>query len=427
MRCFRRALAALALLLLAATSAHATFHLWSMDELFSSADATVQFLEMTALTGGQEFMGGHTLVATDGATTHTFVIPSNLPGDTAGRRMIFGTRSFAALGVVQPDFVLPDGFFFPAGGTVRFAEGADTWNHGPLPADGVHALDRSGAVIVNSPTNFLRATGSVDLAAAPRNYQALWWNAPGGSESGWGVNIAHQGDTLFATWFTYDDAGKGLWLVMSDGAKTAPDTYAGALYRTTGPAFSAEPWDPAKVAVTQVGTATFAFSDGEHGTFTYTVNGVTQSKAIERQVFAAPVPACSAGGTPPAMPNYQDLWWHDPPGSESGWGVNLTHQGDTLFATWFTYGADGNGMWLVMSDGAKTGTATYSGPLYRTTGPAFSAQPWNPAQVTVTPVGMATFAFGDASHGTFTYTVDGITQSKAITRQTFASPATVCR
>jgi len=26
-----------------------------------------------------------------------------------------------------------------------------------------------------------------------------------------------------------------------------------------------------------------------------------------------------------------------PEGVESGWGVNFTHQGDTIFATWFSY------------------------------------------------------------------------------------------
>ncbi|MGC1818702.1 MAG: S8 family peptidase, partial [Casimicrobiaceae bacterium] len=40
-------------------------------------------------------------------------------------------------------------------------------------------------------------------AAAP-NYQGLWWASPAGSESGWGINFAHQGDVIFATWFTYD-------------------------------------------------------------------------------------------------------------------------------------------------------------------------------------------------------------------------------
>ncbi|HLX23320.1 MAG TPA: hypothetical protein VKR38_08255, partial [Usitatibacter sp.] len=102
--------------------------------------------------------------------------------------------------------------------------------------------------------------------------------------SGWGVNLTHQADTLFATWFTYDANGKGLWLVMSNGAKTAPGSYTGALYRTTGPAYNAA-FSSAPVNASQVGTATFTFGDPNNGTFAYSVNGVSQSKAITRQIF----------------------------------------------------------------------------------------------------------------------------------------------
>jgi hypothetical protein len=132
------------------------------------------------------------------------------------------------------------------------------------------------------------------------------------------------------------------------------------------------------------------------------------------------------GETFAAASNYSDLWWHAPAFSESGWGVNITHQGDILFATWFTYDAAGKGLWLVMSNGAKTATRTYSGALYRTTGPAFNAVPWNPSQVVATPVGTATFTFSDIGNGTFAYTVDGVAQTKAITRDVFATPPTVC-
>jgi hypothetical protein len=165
----------------------------------------------------------------------------------------------------------------------------------------------------------------------------------------------------------------------------------------------------------------------------YTVNGVTQSKPIGRLVFALPAPDCTLGGTPGATPNYQDLWWRSPAGSESGWGVNITHQGDVLFATWFTYEAGGTaaapakGMWLVMAGGVKTAPGVYSGDLQRTAGPAFSAVPFNPSLVTRSTVGSATFTFTDASNGIFSYTVNGVSQSKPITRLIYSSPATVCK
>ena len=75
----------------------------------------------------------------------------------------------------------------------------------------------------------LVASGST--VAAGSNYQGLWWKAPAGSESGWGINFAHQGDTIFATWFTYDANGKPLWLAVS-AALTVPGVYAGDLFAT---------------------------------------------------------------------------------------------------------------------------------------------------------------------------------------------------
>ena len=139
------------------------------------------------------------------------------------------------------------------------------------------------------------------------------------------------------------------------------------------------------------------------------------------------LPTCTLGGSGTASPNYQALWWAAPAGSESGWGLNVTHQGDTLFITWFTYAPDGKGMWLVGSNIARTGNGTYAGTIYRTVGPPWSQLPWNGSMVALTPVGNATLTFANAGSGTFAYTVNGISQTKSITRQVFASPETVCQ
>ena len=71
-----------------------------------------------------------------------------------------------------------------------------------------------------------------------------------------------------------------------------PGVFSGQLFRTTGPAFNAVPFNPANVMPTAVGTATFTFADGNNATFAYTVNGVSQSKAITREVFRAPGTVC---------------------------------------------------------------------------------------------------------------------------------------
>ena len=413
---------------LVATSANASFHLWRMTEVYSNADGTVQFLELAALASGEQFVSGHTLTSTRGTVSNSFTVPTDLPGDSGGKRMLFATQGFANLGVVTPDYILPNGFFFPAGGSINWAD-VDLWVHPALPTDGRMSLDKeTGAPAINSPRNFFDQTGSVTApTAAALVYQGLWWRSPAASESGWGINVTHQGDILFATWFTYDTDGSGMWIVMARGEKSGANAWTGKLYRTTGPSFSSIPFDPSKVVAAEVGTGTFTFTSADTGSFAYTLNGVTQTKPIMRETFDSPVPTCTAGGTQGASVNFQDLWWRSPAASESGWGINITHQGDVIFATWFTYGADGKGVWIVMAHGTKTAANTYSGTLYRTTGPAFSATPFDPARVVATQVGSGTFTFSDASNGTFAYTVDGISQSKPIMREVYASPVSVCK
>jgi hypothetical protein len=272
--------------------------------------------------------------------------------------------------------------------------------------------------------------------AIPANYQGLWWAAPAGSQSGWGINFAHQGDTIFASWFTYDAAGKGLWLVMT-APKTTSGVYSGTFYRLSGPAFSTVPFpslgSPGGATAIAVGSGTLTFSDANNGSFAYTINGSAQTKPITRQIFGAP-PICFYSAQPSLAlaDNYQDLWWAIPPGSEAGWGINLTHQGDTIFATWFTYDQDRTPMWLVVTAN-NTAPGTYSGnQVFRLSGPPFNSVPF-PAQGTPggaagTNVGTAKFTFSDGNTGTFMYTVNGITQTKNITRELFNPPsATVCQ
>jgi len=119
----------------------------------------------------------------------------------------------------------------------------------------------------------------------------------------------------------------------------------------------------------------------------------------------------------------QDLWWNP---AESGWGINLAHQGNKVFATLFTYGADGKARWFVMSDGNRSATngALFSGTLFQTQGPAFNTVPWT--AVTPTPVGTMSLAFTHGNQATLTYTVNGVSVTKQIQRQVFSSPKVEC-
>jgi hypothetical protein len=258
------------------------------------------------------------------------------------------------------------------------------------------------------------------------SYQGLWWNA---NESGWGINFAHQGGTIFATWFAFAADGNPQWYTIV-AHKTGANVYAGSVSSFTGLPFDTMPYTANANAKTPVGTATITFDDdGKSAIFAYTVNGFTQSKQIVPQQFApgVPLPTCVWGAQPDLTlaTNYQDLWWATN-GQESGWGISFTHQGNVIFATWFTYDANGKAWWLFAVATETAVPNVYTGLLKVATGPSFGAEAFDPNAVNRTTVGNATITIIDGSHVTFEYTVNGVTQTKNLTRQVFASPGTVC-
>jgi hypothetical protein len=294
-----------------------------------------------------------------------------------------------------------------------------------------------GNAIQNNNDRFL-ANLFAFAGALPFNYQGLWWNSPQASEPGWGINFSHQGDIIFATWFTYDLEGKPWWLGVT-AIKTAENVYTGSLFTTTGPPFNAVPWNPGLVVETNVGTATFTFNDYNNATFAYTIEtpavelaaagrnkaAVAQVKSITRQLFAEPVPGCAWNVQPDLTQatNTQGLWWKSPASSESGWGINLTEQGDIIFATWFTYDLAGKPWWLAIA-AEKTGPGVWEGDIFTTTASPFNASPWVPAIETT--VGTGAFTVDDGNDVTWSYTVNGVSQSKQLTRQVFAGAGTTC-
>ncbi len=121
-------------------------------------------------------------------------------------------------------------------------------------------------------------------AAAGSDLSGLWWNP---SESGAGFGIHNQGGRLFVTWYSYDTAGNPRWGSALMNA-AGPDAYEGALYSTTGPAFSDATFDGTTVVATPIGTASLTFADSTHATFTVG----TTSIPLTRFTFATPGTAC---------------------------------------------------------------------------------------------------------------------------------------
>ncbi|HTR77899.1 MAG TPA: hypothetical protein VMH39_07300, partial [Gemmatimonadaceae bacterium] len=144
----RRAILSLAagLMMLTATAASATFHTYQIQQIFSNADGSVQFMVLHEAVGfnGQEFLTGHTLTSQQsGGMAKQIVFPNDLgSNNTAGTFVLIATQGFAALNLVTPDYVVPNNFIPLTNGTINYAQ-VDQVSYNALPTDGVSAIDRN--------------------------------------------------------------------------------------------------------------------------------------------------------------------------------------------------------------------------------------------------------------------------------------------
>ena len=220
---------ALTLLLAAASAATASFHLFRIEQLYSNADGTIQFIVLRESFGenNEHFWTGQTLTSSGGGNK-SITFMANLPSaSTAGKRVLIATPGFAALGLVTPNYTIPNAFLPLANGTVTYA-GVDQVTYASLPTNG-NAIDRSGNPIANLATNFAGASASVPSTQTPAPTDAiitpekgLWWDP---AEDGTGYNFDVKHGVLVLSMFTYEAGGHSEWYVaagqlVSNGATT---------------------------------------------------------------------------------------------------------------------------------------------------------------------------------------------------------------
>jgi len=250
------------------------------------------------------------------------------------------------------------------------------------------------------------ASGTSSAPNLPGALSGLWWNP---DESGWGIDFTQRGSAIFAAWYTYDAAGNPKWYVASDcaGMTGTSGTCTGTLYQVNGPTFFGTSFtSPTSSQISSVGTLQVTFTDANTASMSYNVGGISRTVPIVRQ------PVGAGTGTPAV--DYTDLWWNP---DESGWGVAMAEQNANIFLAWYVYDNAGDPVWYVASNCSVSGGGC-SGTLYSTTGPAFGTS-FDPGQVHVTTVGSVTVTFTDANDAVLSYTVNGVSASKAITRQVF--------
>jgi alpha-tubulin suppressor-like RCC1 family protein len=251
----------------------------------------------------------------------------------------------------------------------------------PLNSAGTKALTAT-YLISASTTSRTVSTNIVVSENGPKRYADMWW--AGQEENGWGLSIQQNDKTMFVVIFVYDTAGRPTWYVLPGGQWNSTFTrYSGLIYQPRSASYRSyygsqfQPGAP-------VGNVTLSFDTRDTATLEYEIAGTKGNKKIKRQVF----------DTSPATPwrAVGDMWWGGM--QQNGWGLNISQQGKSLFAVWYTYGDNGRPTWFVMPGGSWI-QSTFSGEIYQTTGSPWLGVTYDPSKLMVNQLGTFSIDFRD--------------------------------
>jgi len=279
-------------------SAAATLPVWDLAEVYSNADGSVQFVVHWTPARDQQYLGGHDLVAFGPgphgtfSPLHTFTFPVDLPGNSAGRSFLIATQGFADLGVLSPDYVVPNGFFSVAGGAIGVA--GHGYQYPALPVDGLKAYwAEIGYVGDAIATNFAGGRyvfPASAIAPAPplaplipppsllpqppaataqnviigAGFTGSWFN-PAQNGHGFAIQVLPGSPMrLLASWLALAPQEGQAWVVGLGPIDGSRAILRG--FQTAGAGGRFPPnFDAANVHQEDWGTLTFTFSDCNHG------------------------------------------------------------------------------------------------------------------------------------------------------------------
>jgi hypothetical protein len=411
-----------------ASSAHAAFHLFRVDQVYSNADGNVQYVVMREVTGsdGESFWQGNPLTTTSAAGTQQFLFPANLPSpSTASRSVLIATSGFAALGVVAPDYTIPAGFIPRTGGTLNYA-GVDTITLPALPADGVTAVDRNGNPVAATPTNFAGATGMLATPTPPAattpdlDQHGLTgsWFEPATSGQGFEVefypNLVAAGTALVqGAWFTFDTAPAGgadrqRWYTFNGNGQSGQPSVPITIYQNVGGNFNAPP----VTAPVAVGTGTLSFTACDSGTLAYAFSDGSGRSGTIPLSRITPNVTCTTGTAATTNADFALSGnWFDPATSGQGFVFEVNPISPVVFFAWYTYSPSGQTAgaagqrWFTGQGAFTSGSRMIALTLFETTGGVFD-QP-TPAAQTSVAVGSAMVSFTSCSTAQLQFSFTG--------------------
>jgi carboxyl-terminal processing protease len=263
--------------------------------------------------------------------------------------------------------------------------------------------------VISALLFFYASTALAQTISPAINYTDIWWGGP--SESGWGIQITQHNDEIVGTWYTYDEQGAPLFILLSgcDVQKFNGSVCRGNIYRFTGTPYNV-PFVKADIGPS-IGVATLTFTSANTATFAYQIGGTSITKSISRFGFGSRLADFPRDTT--------DLYYQ---ADASGWGFSLAQNGDSVFGVIYHYDVDRKPIFLTFNEKINRGVATGALLRTRSNGSNFLTQNWRTSDIpTPTVVGSATATFNIGGGLTLDFTINGFNQKRTMTRLPFGS------
>lgn len=127
------------------------------------------------------------------------------------------------------------------------------------------------------------STDAANLATTRADYTDGWW-VP--SESGWGMNVLHQGDVMAIAFYVYDETNVPIWYLGVANYVDENIGYRGTLSLHRGTSFLLPVFGPVPSGPTAIGIITFKPTSPYSANVNYSVGTTSIDKSMVRIAFA---------------------------------------------------------------------------------------------------------------------------------------------
>ncbi len=257
-----------------------------------------------------------------------------------------------------------------------------------------------------------------------RNRTGVYMNA---GEPGGGGTVAQVNNLPAPVWFTFGADATPEWYTVEAVRAETDGTFSGTLMRwSAAPGSAIVGGVPAQRVGTMSGGASLRFGDDRSLEFTARVDGEPpRTRRMVAVGLTGTAPACTfTSGTRSTASNLTDLWWNP---QQSGWGVNVLHQGARIYAAWFAYDADGTPGWMTaLLDREADGV--FRGPINRAaSGVPFNRDAGQAATTLPLPaIGQMALRVDDGERATIETDIGGVRWTSPIRRFSADPPRTIC-